>query len=237
MGKNRKCRRARHFRPDDLSSILSVIYGPHSPSAVLNYVKAKERTKSDCHSDPLFSQIPVMSAKRTFATISKLPTGVEGAAAKNYEEHCAKLLASLLYPQLDFAKDQSRTDSGVLIRDLIFYNNRSHNFLSDLFDKFGSRQIVFELKNVKEAENQNINQLNRYVTQEFGSFGVLVTRNPLPKAVFKNTIDLWSGQRKCLVCLTDADLELMVNLYESKQRDPIDVLKRAYVEFTRSCPS
>jgi hypothetical protein len=55
--------------------------------------------------------------------------------------------------------------------------------------------------------------------------------------MFKNTLDLWSGQRRCIIALDDTDVELMVNVYEGKQRDPIDVLKKKYVEFTRACPS
>lgn len=52
-----------------------------------------------------------------------------------------------------------------------------------------------------------------------------------------NTIDLWSGQRRCIITLTDEDISLMVNIFESKQRSPIDVLKKKYVEFRRTCPS
>ena len=37
--------------------------------------------------------------------------------------------------------------------------------------------------------------------------------------------------------MDDSDIELMVNVYESKQRDPIDVINRKYVEFTRKCPA
>jgi len=36
-------------------------------------------------------------------------------------------------------------------------------------------------------------RLNRYLTKEFGRFGVFVTRKPLTKAMFRNTVDLWSG--------------------------------------------
>jgi hypothetical protein len=125
----------------------------------------------------------------------------------------------------------------VLIRDLIFYNNRSFDLLRDIFDQFDSSQLVFELKNVREIEREHVNQLNRYLKDEFGRFGVLVTRNPLPKHIFKNTVDLWSGQRRCIIALTDADLEIMVTVFESKQRLAIEVLKRAYIEFTRACPS
>jgi hypothetical protein len=142
----------------------------------------------------------------------------------------------MLYPELDFAQAQSRTDSGVQIRDLIFYSNRSHDFLRDLYDTFDSRQIVMELKNVKQLEREHITQVNRYLQESFGNFAVIVTRNPPTRAIFKNTLDLWSGQRKCILILDDTDIEMMCQLYDSKQRSPIDVLKKKYVEFTRACP-
>ena len=53
----------------------------------------------------------------------------------------------------------------------------------------------------------------------------------------RNTIDLWSGQRKCILCLTDEDVKLMVDVYESKQRDPMEVINKKYVEFIRMCTS
>lgn len=177
------------------------------------------------------------SAKRKLEEIKKLPSGKTNNADQRYEELVCQLLASLFYPQLDFAAEQSRTDSGVLIRDLIFYNNRSFDFLKDIYDQYGSRQIVFELKNVREVERDHVNQLNRYLNDELGRFGVFVTRNPLQKKIQKSLVDLWSGQRRCILVLTDADLEMMVTVFESKQRLPVEVLKRSYIDFTRSLPS
>lgn len=212
-------------------------FNRHHYDMVQTFVQQKELLQADCKNDPLFRPIAVSSARRKLEEIKKLPSGKTDNADKRYEELVCQLLASLFYPQLDFAAEQSRTDSGALIRDLIFYNNRSFDFLKDIFDAYGSRQLVFELKNVKEVERDHINQLNRYLKDEFGKLGVLVTRNPLPKSIHKNTIDLWSGQRRCIIALTDADLEMMVTVFESKQRLPIEVLKRAYVDFTRACPS
>lgn len=212
-------------------------YNRHHYEAVRSYVEAKERTQEDCHNDPLFKPIPVLSARRKLSTITALPTGTEDKADRKYEDAVCQLMASLLYPDLDFATEQSRVDSGALIRDLIFYNNRSMDFLKDIYDDYGTRQIVMELKNVAKVEREHINQLNRYLNEHLGRFGVLITRNPLPKSVFRNTIDLWSGQRRCIIALTDEDLKTMVSVYESRQRMPIEVLKRAYVEFTRACPS
>lgn len=204
---------------------------------VQEYVRQKERTQGDCKNDPLFKAIPVTSAKRKIGEIKNLPPGKHDNADKRYEEYTCQLLASLLYPQLDFAAEQSRTESGVLIRDLVFYNNRSLDFLKDIHELYGSQQLVFELKNVREIEREHVSQVNRYLNDTFGKFGIIITRNPLPKRIRKNLIDLWSSQRRVILVLTDADLELMVTLFESKQRLPIEVLKRAYIEFMRSCPS
>ena len=126
--------------------------------------------------------------------------------------------------------------SGVLIRDLIFYNNRSFDFLADIYDDYDCRQIVVEMKNVKQIEREHINQLNRYLNDQFGRFGIILTRNRPPKKVLKNTIDLWSGQRRCILILDDSDVEMMTEVFESKQRLPIEVIKKKYVEFTRMCP-
>ncbi len=201
------------------------------------YIKQKELTRDDCKNDPLFKPIPILSAKRKFSEINKLPTGKTANADKAYEDNVCQLMASLLYPQLDFAAEQSRTDSGVQIRDLIFYNSRSLDFLDEILSKYESRQIVMELKNVQKVDRDHINQLNRYLADQFGRFGVLITRNPLPKQTFKNTIDLWAGQRRCIIALTDDDLSLMVTLFESRQRLPIEVVKRAYIDFMRACPA
>lgn len=97
--------------------------------------------------------------------------------------------------------------------------------------------MVIELKNVKEVEREHINQINRYLSEQFGRFGIIFTRNKPPKSIFQNTIDLWAGQRRCILILDDSDLQLMCEVYESKQRHPIEVIKRKYVEFTRSCPA
>jgi hypothetical protein len=204
--------------------------------AVERYIEARVRSAADCKNDPLFSQIPISSAKAKLDELQKLRTGISEKADKRYEDLLVTMLSSFLYPDCDFATDQARTDSGVSIRDLIFYNNRSHEFLRDIFDTYDSRQLVFELKNVKAIEREHINQLNRYIAGSFGRFGVLVTRNALPRAMFKNTVDLWSGQRKAIISLTDQDIEQMVDVFESKQRPPLDVVKKKYFEFEKALP-
>ena len=216
---------------------LVLRYNRDNYDFVRGYIESKERTQSDCKNDPLFSQLPVVSAKRKLSAILRLPSGKTDNADRKYEDTISQLLASLLYPHLDFAAEQVRTESGVLIRDLVFYNNRKIEFLQEIHADYGNRQLVFEMKNVASIDRDNLNQMNRYLDSGLGKFGVLLTRNELTKPMLKNTIDLWSGQRKCVIALTDEDLKLMVDLFESHQRPPIDVLKKKYVEFRRLCPS
>ena len=217
--------------------IKVLMYNRANYDMVKGYVEQRERTFKDCKNDPLFMQIPVTSAKRKMSTIRKLPTGKTDNADKKYEEHVVQLMASLLYPHLDFAQAQSRTDSGAQIRDLIFYNNQSVPFFKDIHDTFGSKQIVFELKNVEALNRDNVNQLNRYLNENLGKFGVFVTRHQPPKAIKKQLIDLWSGQRKCILVLDDNDVLMMVDIFENKQRLPFEVIRYKYAEFIRSCPS
>tara|TARA_R100001224_G_scaffold104399_5_gene77588 strand:- start:1065 stop:2435 length:1371 start_codon:yes stop_codon:yes gene_type:complete len=221
---------------EELERVEVLTYNRDNYGVVSAYIELKEREAADAANDPLFSQIPVRSARSKLAQIKKLNTGKEDGADTKYENAIGALLPTLLYPNLDFAQVQARTDSGVSIRDLIFYNTERSPFLREIHEDYNSRQITFEMKNVAAVERGHVDQLNRYLTDELGKFGVFVTRNPLKKAIFKRTIDLWSGQRRALIALTDTDIEQMVEVFDSKQRDPLDVLKKKYVEFRRACP-
>lgn len=222
----------------DLKERVKVLqYNRQNYGQVEQYVKYKERTQVDCQNDPLFKQIPVTSAKKKIKAVLELPTGKTDNADRKYEDHMAELQASMLYPDLDFAKEQSRTDAGVSIRDLVFYNNRSIPFLAELYDKYDATQLVTELKNVEEVTPDHIDQLNRYLGGALGRFGILFTRNKLPKKIINNTVQLWSGQRKCILILTDEELKMMGEAFDGKQRKPIEVINMKYAEFQRSLPT
>jgi len=221
---------------EELTHAKVLTYNRDNYDLIDGFIKERELTFEDCKNDPLFTQIPVVSARRKLTMIKKLPQGKDEGADKKYEDNIAELFASLFYPQLDFAQVQARTDSGVSIRDLIFYNNRTHEFLREIMDDYGARQITMEMKNAQKINRTHIDQLNRYLHDELGEFGVLITRTELHNAERKRVIDLWSGQRKAIVTITDVDVEQMVEVFESKQRAPLDILKKKYVEFRRSCP-
>ncbi len=202
---------------------------------VERYVDEKERTGKQCAPDPLFVPLAPSTLRAKLRELRELPTGRSDGADRRFEDLAADLLTSLLYPTLEFAESRVRTASGVHIRDLIFYNDGKTDFWRDLRDRYDARQPVFELKNVGALEAEHVNQLHRYLDDEFGRFGVLVTRNPTPTSVQRNIVDLHSSKRVAILCLNDRDFELMLAMLDSA-RDPSDVVKKAFVEFTRLLP-
>ena len=223
---------------DGVNNRIEVLkYNRQNFNMVEQYIALKEREFGRCENDPLFSKIPIHSANRKVLDIKTLPTGKMNNADKKYEELMGKVLSSFLFPHLDFAKEQSRIDSGTQIRDLIFYNNTSTDFLAEIYYTYDCKQIVFELKNVKDIEREHINQINRYMSDSFGRFGIIFTRNKPSKQMLQNTVDLWSGQRRCILIMDDSDLELMCSCNKNQQRQPIEVIKKKYIEFTRMCPN
>jgi hypothetical protein len=203
--------------------------------AVERYVESKEVAAADCQPDPLFEPLKATTLKRKLKDLEKIDTGRDGGADKKYEQIACDLLTSLLHPELDFAADQVRTDSGAHIRDVVFYNDGKNEFLKDLRHRFSARQIVFELKNTAVLSGENVNQLYRYLDDEFGKVGVLVTRRPAPRSVLTNITDLHSSKGAVILVLTDDDLRMMLSFVGTARR-PSDVLKRAYIDFTRRLP-
>ena len=211
-------------------------YNRENFGMVERYISLKEADRGNCENDPLFSRLSIASAKRKVSDITKLPSGKTDNADKKYEGLMGQVLTSFLYPHLDFAAEQSRIESGSQIRDLIFYNNISTDFLKEIYDSYDCKQIVVELKNVESIEREHINQLNRYMTSTFGRFGIIFTRNKPSRSILQNTIDLWSSDRRCILILDDEDLSLMETTNSSKQRLPIEVIKKKYIEFSRLHP-
>jgi len=202
---------------------------------VERYVREKELVGVRCKPDPLFRPLSLATLKTKYQKLRALPMGLANRADREYEDLISILLPTLFYPVLEFAQSRVRTISGAHIRDLIFYNDGKNPFWKDVRGQYDGRQPVFELKNVRSLDPDHVDQLYRYLDSDFGRFGVLVSRNPAPVAVMRNTVDLHSSKRVMVLCLNDRDIELMLSLAESR-RDPTEAIKKKYVEFTRNLP-
>jgi hypothetical protein len=72
------------------SRVRVLNFNRHNYDVVRDYVAAKELCKDDCKNDPLFSQIPVTSAKAAIKAIRELSTGITDANDKKYEREASR---------------------------------------------------------------------------------------------------------------------------------------------------
>jgi hypothetical protein len=111
---------------------------------VSRYVGAREQEGlRGASADPIFQPLSITTLRAKLKRLLTLPTGRQDGADKKYEELAFDLLSSLLYPELDLAAAQSRTDSGAHIRDVIFHNDGKTPFLEDLRSQYGARQLLW----------------------------------------------------------------------------------------------
>lgn len=203
---------------------------------VERYVRKKEELGSQAFPEYYFSPLSLSTLRRRVEQIAGVPPGKEGGADKAYEGFCFEFLQSAMFPELDYADSQVRTEAGTHIRDVIFYNDGKTDFLKEARDLYGTRQLVFELKNVKGLDGKHVDQLYRYVGGDFGRLGILVARTPPSNAMRKNIVDLHSAKGFVVLTLDDRDLQMIVNLKEANQ-SPSALLKKKMIEFQRLLPT
>jgi hypothetical protein len=63
-------------------------------------------------------------------------------------------------------------------RDVVATNSASSGFWKRILDDYKARQVVFEMKNYAEVGPEEFRQLASYLSGEYGSFGLMVTRSP-----------------------------------------------------------
>jgi len=131
---------------------------------------------------------------------------------------------------------QSRTASGVEIRDLVFANNSDLPFLRYLLTNHGNLLVVFECKNVAELDPDDINQLANYLGDPMGRCGFIVTRQQPHERILAKIRATYSKDhpRKVLLVLTDNDLRVMTAMRRGGSRHPVDHLQRKYRELVQS---
>jgi hypothetical protein len=82
-------------------------YNRQNYGMVQAYVAMREGARNDCSNDPIFKPISIISMKRKIQALLTLKTGKTDNADKEYEGLMSPILASAMYPDLDFAVAQT----------------------------------------------------------------------------------------------------------------------------------
>lgn len=200
------------------------------------YVARKEREASAAEPALGANQVSV-DAERTrgdeFVTrLEALPTG--HTSAHDYQRLVFKILSYIFEPELTDGRMEEATYQGTERRDIIYANESERSFLKYVRDTYGSLFLLFELKNVKEAQLDHVNQVAAYLGVRLGMLGFIVTRHAPGKNIILKTYSVYndtpSVPRKTILFVTDDDLIAMIRArQEGKQ--PVSRLQQIYREF------
>ena len=94
----------------------------------------------------------IASKRRLMYELDHCPEGKPGA--KKYEDICIKILKHLFVPPLGEPSVQSRTESGVDIRDAIFPNRSIEQNWRSIRDDYEAKYILFEFKNYSQEGSE-----------------------------------------------------------------------------------
>jgi hypothetical protein len=226
--------RGRTGRAPDKPAAVAVTQ--HQVDIVDRYVRRKEREAAGAQPDPppLLANSAFPAGDDVLSRIKALTPGI--ALAYEYQRLILLLLNALFEPELVDGEPQSRTASGVEIRDIIYTNNSDRAFLRFLQTEHSNLLLVFDCKNVGALDADDINQIANYLGDPLGRCGIIVTRSPATESNLKKARATYNkgSPRKVVLVLSDADLEIMVEMKRAGTRHPVDHLQRVYRTFVQS---
>jgi len=110
------------------------------------------------------------------AELPKLPLGEEGA--QDFEDWVLRTLKMVLAGKLSNIELKPNRDA-VQRRDVVATNMAANGFWRRIYEDFGSRQVIFEVKNYEQPTLEDFRQVLSYTGNVYGTFAVLVSRTPI----------------------------------------------------------
>ncbi len=162
--------------------------------------------------------------------INRLKNCPEGKAGwKEYENICIDILNYLFVPPLKEPKIQSRTESGVDIRDAIYPNRGKHENWGFIRNDYDAKYIVFEFKNYSTSENganidkHVVNQVRYYLKPTIGRMGFLCSSKKPNNSAYEARKQAFNDDKKLILFLNN---EHLIDMLMKKYRkiEPSNVI-------------
>jgi hypothetical protein len=173
-----------------------------------------------------------MRAKDLIDRLYLCPKGRVGW--KDFEDICIKILCYLFVPPLSQPKIQSRTYSGIDVRDAVFPNRNfdSLNIWGELLRELEARLILFEFKNYDKEEmgKEEVDQTRNYLTAPMGRLAIVCCNKPPNEAAHRRRNSIFSSEKKVILFLTPDHLEEMI-FRKERGEDPADLIMDMVEEF------
>lgn len=138
------------------------------------------------------------------------PRGPGGA--KEFENIVGEVIKLCFFRSLTNIQPSERTVDGSCIRDWIASNRAADGFWEMVRNKYGATQVVWECKNYDELKSDDFHQVQYYLSDTFGHFGIIVFRGDELKGSYVQHIANVANKNKAglILPLTQKDLEVFL---------------------------
>jgi hypothetical protein len=106
--------------------------------------------------------------------LATIPIGKEGAA--DFEDWCKRSVEIAFAQHLDNVELKANR-LAVQRRDIVATNQATKGVWRRILSDYGSRQIVFEVKNYESIGIDEFRQVHSYLGNEYGRFGIIICRD------------------------------------------------------------
>ncbi|UDI95244.1 P-loop ATPase, Sll1717 family [Pseudomonas sp. IAC-BECa141] len=148
--------------------------------------------------------------QETLENLRTLPKGPSGA--KEFEEIVGNIIKLCFFRSLTNVQPRERDLEGTVIRDWVVSNRAPDGFWEVIRTKYGSTQIVWECKNYDVLKADDFHQINYYLNDTFGRFGIIAFRGDDMRANYYRHISNIINRNRSgmIVVLTQKDLEVFL---------------------------
>jgi hypothetical protein len=146
----------------------------------------------------------------TLEDLKTLPTGRD--TASKFEDIVGTVMELCFFRALTNIEPQVRTQDGCSRRDWVAANRASNGFWEMIRTKHGSTQIVWECKNFEDLNASDFYQVQSYLSNTFGHFGVIAFRGKEIKPAYIKQISAVANKNNAglILPITQNDLEVFL---------------------------
>lgn len=171
---------------------------------------------------------------KMISNLKDCPEGKEGW--KDYEDICIDILNYLFVPPLIEPKTQSRTESGLDIRDALYPNRCDNTNWQIIRSDYDAKYILVEFKNYStnkegsEIDKSVVNQARIYLKPTIGRLAFICSKKKPNSSGIEAQKQAFNDDKKLILFLNNEHLiEMLMRKY--RQEEPLDIITDLIDEF------
>ena len=176
----------------------------------------------------------LIKTNEMISNLKDCPEGKEGW--KDFENICIGILNYLFVPPLLIPKIQSRTESGLDIRDAVYPNRCDHTNWQIIRNDYDAKYIVVEFKNYSTNKNGSeinkdaVNQARNYLKKSIGRIAFICSKKKPNSSGIEAQKQAFTEENKLILFLNNENLiEMLMRKYRNE--DPSDIILDLIDEF------